>query len=365
KIIHDNSARKNTGNIISVNCGAIPEGTIESELFGHVKGAYTNADRDRKGYFEEADKGTIFLDEIGELPLQLQAKLLRVLESGEMMRVGSSKVQKVNVRVVAATNLDMAKAIREGRFREDLYYRLNQISIHLPSLRERKEDIELLFRWFASNIAEKYHMPMLQLTDDAKDYIINYPWYGNVRELKNITEQMSVIESTRTITREVAMKYLRYELSTKLPTIYQPHEIASATAITDRELLLKALSMGQMITEMRAEINELKNTLAALVKGGISLGNAPQQLQHSTQAEDIYEMEEPITYSATTEEEEKNSFLDTEVIEEESLSLEDRKRDAIQRALEKYKGNRRLAAAELDISERTLYRKLKEYEIEL
>ena len=367
KIIHDNSARKNTGNIISVNCGAIPEGTIESELFGHVKGAYTSADRDRKGYFEEADNGTIFLDEIGELPLQMQAKLLRVLQSGEMMRVGSSKVQKVNVRVVAATNLDMAKAIREGKFREDLYYRLNQIPIHLPSLRERKEDIELLFRWFASNIADTYHMPMLQLTDDAKDYIVNYPWYGNVRELKNVTEQMSIIEGTRLITREVAMKYLRYEQPTKLPTIYQPHEVASATTITDRELLLKALSMGQMITEMRAEINDLKNTLAALAKGGISLGSAPQQLQHPTQTEDIYEVgeEEPITYSSTTAEEEKDSFLDTEVIEEESLSIEDRKRDAIQKALEKYKGNRRLAAAELDISERTLYRKLKEYGIEL
>ena len=365
KIIHDNSSRKNTGSIISVNCGAIPEGTIESELFGHVKGAYTSADRDRKGYFEEADKGTIFLDEIGELPLPMQAKLLRVLESGEMMRVGSSKVQKVNVRVVAATNLDMSKAIREGKFREDLYYRLNQISIHLPSLRERKEDIELLFRWFASNIAENYRMPMLQLTDDAKNYIINYPWYGNVRELKNITEQMSIIESTRLITREVAMKYLHYEQPTKLPALYRPQEVASAITITDRELLLKALSMGQMITEMRAEINELKNTLAALVKGGIALGNAPQQLQHATRQEDIYEMEEPITYSSAMEEEEKDSFLDTEVIEEESLSLEDRKRDAIQKALEKYKGNRRLAAAELDISERTLDRKLKEYGIEL
>jgi DNA-binding NtrC family response regulator len=269
--------------------------------------------------------------------------------------------------VVAATNLDMAKAIREGKFREDLYYRLNQIPIHLPSLRERKEDIELLFRWFASNIADTYHMPMLQLTDDAKDYIVNYPWYGNVRELKNVTEQMSIIESTRLITREVAMKYLRYEQPTKLPTIYQPHEVASANTITDRELLLKALSMGQMITEMRAEINDLKNTLAALAKGGISLGTAPQQLQHPTQTEDIYEVEEeePITYSSTTAEEEKDSFLDTEVIEEESLSIEDRKRDAIQKALEKYKGNRRLAAAELDISERTLYRKLKEYGIEL
>ena len=187
-----------------------------------------------------------------------------------------------------------------------------------------------------------------------------------MRELKNITEQMSIIESTRLITRDVAMKYLHYEQASKLPTIYQPHELASATTITDRELLLKALSMGQMITEMRAEINDLKNTLAALVKGGISLGNAPQQLQHSTQAEEIYEMaDEPITFSSTTEEEEKDSFLDTEVIEEESLSLEDRKRDAIQKALEKYKGNRRLAAAELDISERTLYRKLKEYGIEL
>ena len=189
KIIHENSSRKHK-NLVSVNCGAIPEGTIESELFGHVKGAFTSADKDRKGYFEMADGGTIFLDEIGELPLAMQAKLLRVLESGEMMRVGSSEIKKVNVRVIAATNVDMAKAIKEGKFREDLYYRLNQISIYLPPLRERKEDIELLFRKFASDIANKYKMRPIKLTESGKEYFINYQWYGNIRELKNITEQI-------------------------------------------------------------------------------------------------------------------------------------------------------------------------------
>ena len=228
KIIHENSSRKHK-NLVAVNCGAIPEGTIESELFGHVKGAFTSADKDRKGYFEMADGGTIFLDEIGELPLAMQAKLLRVLQSGEMMRVGSSETKKVNVRVVAATNMDITKAIKEGKFRTDLYYRLNQIPIYLPPLRERKEDIELLFRKFASDIADTYKMKPLKLTESGKEYFINYPWYGNIRELKNITEQISIIEKEREITDEIAMKYLQYSHESKLPAIYQHHEVSQTT----------------------------------------------------------------------------------------------------------------------------------------
>ena len=214
RIIHENSLRKHVRQgrgLISVNCGAIPEGTIESELFGHVKGAFTGADRSRKGYFEEADGGTIFLDEIGELPLAMQVKLLRVLENGEIIPVGSSTAQKINVRVVAATNVDIVEAVRSGRFREDLYYRLNQISIYLPPLRERKDDIPLLFRKFSSDVAEKYHMPPIVLTDDAKHMMMDYPWYGNVRELKNITEQIAVVETERTITSAILQNYLSYE----------------------------------------------------------------------------------------------------------------------------------------------------------
>ena len=371
KIIHENSARKHK-NIVSVNCGAIPEGTIESELFGHVKGAFTNADKDRKGYFEVAHEGTIFLDEIGELPLSMQAKLLRVLESGDMMPVGSSSARKVNVRVIAATNLDMIKAIREGRFREDLYYRLNQISIYLPPLRERKNDIELLFKKFSYDIAERYKMPPLRLTDSGREYIVNYPWYGNIRELKNKTEQMSIIETGRDITKEIAMKYLNYTEVSKLPTLYQTQELAQVSTITDRELLLKALSMGQMINEMRAEINDLKNTLAALAKSGITINSTqlhqtiqePQKSQYiPTTSHEVFQVED-YHYQETVNNSDEDEFLDTEVIEDVPLSLEEREKTAIRKALEKHNGKRKLAAADLKISERTLYRKLKEYGIE-
>ena len=213
RIIHENSLRKHVKQgkgLISVNCGAIPEGTIESELFGHVKGAFTGAERNRKGYFEEADGGTIFLDEIGELPLAMQVKLLRVLENGEIMPVGSSTAQKINVRIVAATNVDLVAAVRNGHFREDLYYRLQQISISIPPLRERKDDIPLLFRKFSSDVAEKYNMPPIFLTEDARQYLMNYPWYGNIRELKNMTEQIAVVETERTITRAILQNYLNY-----------------------------------------------------------------------------------------------------------------------------------------------------------
>lgn len=376
KIIHENSSRKHK-NLVSVNCGAIPEGTIESELFGHVKGAFTSADKDRKGYFEMADGGTIFLDEIGELPLAMQAKLLRVLESGEMMRVGSSEIKKVNVRVIAATNVDMAKAIKEGKFREDLYYRLNQISIYLPPLRERKEDIELLFRKFASDIANKYKMRPIKLTESGKEYFINYQWYGNIRELKNITEQISVIEKDRDITDAIAKKYFDYSHENKLPAIYQRHEVSqTTTSISDRELLLKALSMGHMISEMRNEINELKKTLAALMQSGININNT--QLSNNTtqniDEETIYTVEEndisfththyqDSNYPTTTKKEIIEEFIDTEIIDDEPLALEEREKNAIRKALSKHNGNRKNTAKELRISERTLYRKLKEYEI--
>ena len=361
RIIHENSLRKHVRQgrgLISVNCGAIPEGTIESELFGHVKGAFTGADRTRKGYFEEADGGTIFLDEIGELPLAMQVKLLRVLENGEIIPVGSSTAQKINVRVVAATNIDIVEAVRNGRFREDLYYRLNQISIYLPPLRERKDDVPLLFRKFSSDVAEKYHMPPIVLTDDAKRMMMDYPWYGNVRELKNITEQIAVVETERTITPAILQNYLSF-----IPTEKMPALVSSGTVqgpqITDRELLLKALSMGQMINEMRQEINDLRQMV----------GNMASQLPTSAPRQQTSDYWQPATdYRLPTADNHQHvadeEFLTPEIIEDESVALEERERSAIIHALDRHHGNRKLAAADLHISERTLYRKLKEYHIE-
>lgn len=373
RIIHENSLRgKSAKNrIIAVNCGAIPEGTIESELFGHVKGAFTSADRDRKGYFEVADKGTIFLDEVGELPLSMQAKLLRVLESGEIIRVGSSDPQKVDVRVVAATNVDIVKAVRNGKFREDLYFRLNQISIQIPPLRERKEDIHLLFRKFAADIADRYKMPPVRLDEEAKALLVSYPWYGNVRELKNFTEKLSVIENDRVITKDVLQSYLKYEPTDLMPVVYQSP--ASESAISDRELLLKALSMGQMIHEMRDEINDLKNTIATLVQGGLPLAQPMHQAVHQTSVEPypalVQQNANPAVQVNYLKNHDSNMdddmvFLDTEAIEDEPLALSEREKNAIRKALEKHHGKRKLAAADLKISERTLYRKLREYGIE-
>ena len=350
RIIHENSLRKHVRQgrgLISVNCGAIPEGTIESELFGHVKGAFTGADRSRKGYFEEADGGTIFLDEIGELPLAMQVKLLRVLENGEIIPVGSSTPQKINVRVVAATNVDIVEAIRAGRFREDLYYRLNQISIYLPPLRERKDDIPLLFRKFSSDVAEKYHMPPIVLTPDARRLLMDYPWYGNVRELKNITEQIAVVETERQISGAILQNYLSFVPAERMPALVEGQP-GQPSAITDRELLLKALSMGQMITEMRSEINELRQAVSRLAipmpveQKSYLPSTAVAQPQHVARDEE---------------------FVTPEIIEDDSIALEDRERHAIRKALEHSGGNRKAAAAELHISERTLYRKLKEYQL--
>lgn len=352
RIIHENSQRKHARQghgLISVNCGAIPEGTIESELFGHVKGAFTGADRSRKGYFEEADGGTIFLDEVGELPLAMQVKLLRVLENGEIIPVGSSTAQKIDVRVVAATNVDIVEAVRQGRFRQDLYYRLNQFSIYLPPLRERKDDIPLLFRKFSSDVAEKYHMPPIVLTDEAKRMMMDYPWYGNVRELKNITEQIAVVETERTITPAILQNYLSFVPTGEHMPAVVPDNMAQGSQITDRELLLKALSMGQMINEMRKEISELRTAVTQMAQG------MPVQVeQHQS----------PYLPTAPTMGSDDEEFITPEIVDDEAVSLEDREKHAIVKALERAGGNRKQAAAELHISERTLYRKLKGYNIE-
>ena len=353
RIIHENSLRKHARQgrgLISVNCGAIPEGTIESELFGHVKGAFTGADRTRKGYFEEADGGTIFLDEIGELPLAMQVKLLRVLENGEIIPVGSSTAQMIDVRVVAATNVDIVEAVRNGRFREDLYYRLNQISIYLPPLRERKEDIPMLFRKFSSDVAEKYHMPPIVLTDEAKRMMMDYPWYGNVRELKNITEQIAVVETERVVTPAILQNYLSFvPAGERMPAVVDNDRQANGgQRIPDRELLLKGLSMGQMINEMRGEINDLRQMVSHLASGTQPISHpVPQILSHSSNQPLVQEEE----------------FVTPEIIEDDALALEERERRAIQKALERAGGNRKQAASDLHISERTLYRKLKEYGI--
>lgn len=369
RIIHENSLRKHVKQgrgLVSVNCGAIPEGTIESELFGHVKGAFTGAEKNRKGYFEEANGGTIFLDEIGELPLSMQVKLLRVLENGEIIPVGSSTAMKVDVRVVAATNVDLVAAVRNGHFREDLYYRLQQISIYIPPLRERREDIPLLFRKFSSDVAEKYHMPPIFLTEDARQYLMNYPWYGNIRELKNVTEQVAVVETERTISRAILANYLNYVPDEKMPAIFNGGTSNSTTAISDRELLLKALSMGQMISEMRNEINDLRQAVAQLAQG-LPLTHVPAAPAPSY---DFYDNTIPTSDNELKllQPQERTSrddeFQDSEVVEEEPLALEDREKKAIITALQRSGGKRHLAARELHISERTLYRKIKEYDID-
>lgn len=366
RIVHDNSVRKHK-KLVSVNCGAIPEGTIESELFGHLKGSFTGADKDRKGYFEEANGGTIFLDEVGELPLSMQVKLLRVLENGEIIPVGSSTARKVDVRVVAATNVNILEATRNGHFREDLYYRLNQISIHIPPLRERKEDIHLLFRKFSSDIAERYKMPPIFLTEEAREYLINYPWYGNIRELKNVTEQIAVVETERTISRAILQDYLKYVSEEKMPALYNAND-QNASQISDRELLLKALSMGQMITEMRAEINNLKQVITNIAQGQMPMNGQPMyqpvdQYHGTSYYGNGNELPLPVDHRNSPIDNEED-FQDSEVVEDESLSIQEREKMAIVKALEQSGGRRRNAAKALGISERTLYRKLKDYNIE-
>jgi len=368
QIIHQYSPRKHNA-YIAVNCGAIPEGTIDSELFGHEKGAFTSATSDRKGYFEVADGGTIFLDEVGELPLSTQVRLLRVLEAGEFMRVGSSKVQKTNVRVVAATNLNMQQAIGEGRFREDLYYRLNAVPIHIPPLRERKEDTVLLFRKFAADFAEKYNMPVVKLTDDAQEMLKNYYWKGNIRQLKNITEQISVIEPDRTITADTLKRYLPDNEQATLPTLFRAHnEQETKSFNNEREILY------QVLFDMKKDMNDLKKLVNDIMSGEAQPQNytpqpyTPASVPATTFATPEVQAQPDVINIVPTSGKQKlmqnRQVEDTEEYIEESLSLVDAEKEMITKALERHNGKRKLAAQDLKISERTLYRKIKEYGIE-
>ena len=340
QIIHQYSRRKH-GQYIAVNCGAIPEGTIDSELFGHEKGAFTGAIGERKGYFGEADGGTIFLDEVGELPLPTQARLLRVLESGEFIKVGSSKVQKTDVRIVAATNVNLTQAIADGRFREDLYYRLNTVPIQIPPLRERGEDVLLLFRKFAGDFAEKYRMPAIQLTEDAKQVLLAYPWPGNVRQLKNITEQISIIETNREINAAILQGYLPVQNTQRLPALFGIKD--SKNFESEREILYSVLF------DMRQEVSELKKMVHNLMaeKGNVSLVTPVPPASVPTI---IHPVKAPCPVD--------DDIQDTEEYVEESLSLDEVKKEMIRKALEKHHGNRKSAAQDLNISERTLYRRI-------
>ncbi len=362
KIIHYLSPRKHAS-YIAVNCGAIPEGTIDSELFGHEKGSFTGAHEARKGYFEEANGGTIFLDEVAELPLATQARLLRVLETGEYIRVGASKVMKTNVRIVAATNIDITEAISHGNFREDLYYRLNSVPIYIPPLRERKEDIMLLFKKFASDFAEKYRMPPIQLDENAQNLIINYRWQGNIRQLKNITEQISIIEQNRLITSDILKKYLPEIIpGNDLPVLFNG---TKSHTLDERELLYKILF------DMRKDIYDLKKLVANIIENNIT----PEDIAGASKTlfKDVYHDDNlHINYPDISEHDNlelkhynstiSDSVADSEVIDE-NLSIQKIEKDLIIKALERHKGKRKNAAKELGISERTLYRKIKEYDI--
>ena len=341
QIIHAFSARKHN-KYIAVNCGAIPEGTIDSELFGHEKGSFTGAIESRKGYFEEADGGTIFLDEVGELPLSTQVRLLRVLQTGEFMRVGSAKVQKTNVRVVAATNNNLLKAIADGHFREDLYYRLNTVPISVPPLRERKDDIYLLFRKFASDIAVQYRMPAVTLDEGARILLENYHWRGNIRQLKNVAEQISAIEKSREITADILRRYLPNEGNTQQPMV---GNFSSYDDMSERELLYKILF------DMRSDINELKRMMTAAMAGRVHQPE-PEPMRH-----DVVGL---LPQSSTPVQKYEESVM-AEVVEEEEreITKDDVMREQIMRALRNNNYNRKLTAKELFISERTLYRKMK------
>ncbi len=373
KIIHSLSHRKH-GKYIAVNCGAIPEGTIDSELFGHEKGSFTGATATRSGYFEVADGGTIFLDEVGELPLPTQVRLLRVLENGEFLKVGSSKIQKTDVRIVAATNVKMVEAIEKGKFREDLYYRLSTVEINLPPLRNRSEDIHLLFRKFAADFAQKYKMPTLRLEDDAVQMLLNYRWSGNIRQLRNVAEQISVLEQERTINKEKIRQYLP-DMGSNLPAVINPKKNESDFS-SERDILYKVLF------DMQRDVNDLKKLTLELMKSGNAskvkeenegLINKIYSQEHDHQEELAAiveeEYDEPtsvevlnIAEKASEKKEDKYDFAE-EIQEEESLSLQDKELELIKKSLEKYKGKRKDAADELGISERTLYRKIKQYNL--
>ena len=367
QIVHQYSRRKH-GPYFAINCGSIPEGTIDSELFGHEKGSFTGATGSRKGYFEVADGGTLFLDEVGELPLSTQARLLRVLESGEFITVGSSKVEKSDVRVVAATNLDMVKAVEKGKFREDLYYRLNSVPIRIPPLRDRKDDIPLLFRKFTGDCAEKYMMPPISLTDDARELLKNYRWPGNVRQLKNITEQISIIEQERVITADILQKYLPYNEVGMLPVPVSHQNDSDQRSFTnEREILY------QVLFDMKKDITDLKQVVKNLMEG---TGNSSSSYDTGTAAvhSSLIRHEEadvslPVKLDTMPkkiklQEHERGDIQEATEYEESALSISEVEKEMIARALERHQGKRKLAATDLGISERTLYRKIKEYKLE-
>ena len=364
KIIHQYSHRKHA-KYIAVNCGAIPEGTIDSELFGHEKGAFTGATSTRSGYFEVADGGTIFLDEVGELPLATQVRLLRVLETGEFLKVGSSKTQKTNVRIVAATNVQMRDAIQKGKFREDLYYRLSTVEINLPPLRERKEDIPLLFRKFASDFAQKYHMPTVRLNDAAQHTLSQYNWNGNIRQLRNVAEQISVLEKERDLTPQILRSYLP-DMGSQLPALKSDGKESSDFA-SEREILYKVLF------DMKNDLNDLKKLTLELMNQETSEvvqeknQNLINKIYGSNSSEEKSQNIESLAvdnqYQETVHESEESYDYAETIVEEEPLSLLQKEIEMIKTALERSQGKRKLAAEELGISERTLYRKIKQYDL--
>ena len=367
KIIHQLSHRKHN-KYIAVNCGAIPEGTIDSELFGHEKGAFTGAANSRKGYFEVADGGTIFLDEVGELPLTTQVRLLRVLENGEFIKVGSSDVQKTNVRIVAATNLNMEEAIQKGKFREDLYYRLSTVEIKIPPLRNRKEDIHLLFRKFASDFAKKYNMPTIRLDDSAQKLLNLYRWNGNIRQLRNVAEQLSVLEEKRDISISLLQTYLP-DFNSTLPAVINKNS-SSSDFSNEREILYKILF------DMKKDLNDLKKITNHLKNDNRSVNYKEEEINvfeklhkekssnDDKDAELIEIKEKESTFNVSSSPEDKYHFAE-EINEEETLSIHDKELELIIKALERNNGKRKAAAIELGISERTLYRKIKQHDIEL
>ncbi len=358
QIIHQYSSRKH-GTYIAVNCGAIPEGTIDSELFGHEKGSFTGAYDSRKGYFEVANGGTIFLDEVAELPVSTQVRLLRVLETGEFLKVGSSKVIKTNVRVIAATNIDIQQAIQQGKFREDLFYRLNTVPIDIPPLRDRKEDIPILFRKFALDFAERNRMPAITLTEDAIRILVSYRWPGNIRQLKNITEQISVIEQNREITADTLRTYLPDYYESKLPALFDA--VDQKTFASEREILYKILF------DLKNDVSDMKKLVLDIMRKGTS--SVELHEDNARLIKKLYDIEEPVLTDNIDARKidlgnvQDQDIQDTEEIIEESLSLEEKEKELIRKALDKHNGKRKYAANELGISERTLYRKIKEYNI--
>ncbi|TMU55613.1 sigma-54 interaction domain-containing protein [Flagellimonas algicola] len=372
KIIHSLSHRKHA-KYIAVNCGAIPEGTIDSELFGHEKGAFTGATQTRSGYFEVANGGTIFLDEVGELPLTTQVRLLRVLENGEFLKVGSSQVQKTDVRIVAATNINMFEAIKKEKFREDLYYRLSTVEIHIPPLRERREDIHLLFRKFASDFGQKYKMPTIRLEEQAIQLLLKYRWPGNIRQLRNIAEQVSVLEENRTISAGTLHTYLPNSSNTNLPAVIEKQKKESDFS-NEREILYKVLF------DMKGDLNDLKKLTLELLKNSDTekvqeenetliqkiYGNKEEDIpQEETNVTEVLHLPEPVveTTSTVSQPQEDRYHFAEEIEEEETLSLQEKEIELIKKSLERNRGKRKAAASELGISERTLYRKIKQYDL--